>query len=155
MSEELEPKKNGRPTAYRAVFCVQARKLCLLGAIDEELADFFDVSVTTIDTWKNKHPKFLGALKEAKCEADSRVVRSLYQRANGYSHPEDKVFNDGGEPLIVPTVKHYPPDTRACEYWLNNRRSSEWRTKHETEYSGEIKVSRIERTIVNPTDSDS
>lgn len=32
----------GRPTKYRPEFAEQARKLCLLGATDKELADFFE-----------------------------------------------------------------------------------------------------------------
>ncbi|MCO6427131.1 hypothetical protein [Nitrosomonas communis] len=31
----------GRPTLYREVYAEQAYRLCLLGATDEELADFY------------------------------------------------------------------------------------------------------------------
>jgi hypothetical protein len=47
----------------------------------------------------------------------------------GYSAPEDKIFNNDGKPLIVPTVKNYPPDTTAVIFWLKNRRPDEWRDK--------------------------
>lgn len=42
----------GRPTLYREEYAEQARKLCLLGTTDAELADFFNVAVDTINEWK-------------------------------------------------------------------------------------------------------
>ena len=42
----------GRPTKYKAEYAEQARKLCLLGATDMEMADFFEVSEFTINKWK-------------------------------------------------------------------------------------------------------
>lgn len=122
-----EKRAGGRPTKYKKGFARKAEKLCNLGATDEEIADFFGVHVVTIYRWKNKHPEFCNALKVGKGRADDRVERSLYQRALGYSHPEDKIFASAGEPLIVPTVKHYPPDTTAAIFWLKNRRAAEWR----------------------------
>jgi len=35
--------------------------------------------------------------------------------------------------LIVPTVKHYPPDTTAAIFWLKNRQPAKWREKQEVE----------------------
>jgi len=117
----------GRPSQYKPEYAKQAYKLCLLGHTDQELGSFFGVSEKTINTWKQKHPEFLQSLKEGKEIADSEVAASLYHRALGYSHPEDKIFNDGGEPLIVPTIKHYPPDTAAAMCWLTNR--TKWKHK--------------------------
>jgi hypothetical protein len=57
----------------------------------------------------------------------------LYQKALGYSHPEDKIFICDGDPVIVPTIKHYPPDTMAASLWLRNRKSSKWKDKTETD----------------------
>ncbi len=130
----------GRPTAYKKEYNLQARKLCLLGAVDKELADFFGVSEVTLNAWKQKHPTFLKSLREAKVESDSKVVRSLYERANGYSHHEDKIFVHEGEELIVPTVKHYPPDTTACIFWLKNRQKDKWKDKHDHEHSGSVVI---------------
>ncbi len=116
-----------RPTAFRKAYVEQAYKLCLLGAKDTELADFFEVSEQTINAWKKKHPKFLESLKRGKRIADANVAERLYNRACGYTHPEDKIFNNGGEALIVPTLKHYPPDSTAAIFWLKNRAG--WKDK--------------------------
>ena len=61
----------GRPSQYKAEYCEQAYKLCLLGATDVQLADFFGVSEQTLNTWKQKHPKFLESLRAGKDEADA------------------------------------------------------------------------------------
>ena len=128
----------GRPTDYLQEYNEQAYKLCLLGAIDTEMSDFFGVSEVTINAWKQKHPEFLKSINQAKTISDERVVRSLYERATGYSHPEDKIFNDNGNPLVVPTEKHYPPDATSCIFWLKNRDPSNWRDKQDHEHSGQI-----------------
>ena len=117
----------GRPSSYKKEYAVQAVHLTKLGAIDKDLALFFGVAVTTINTWKEKYSEFLLSIKTGKEDADNAVKQSLFKRANGYSHPEDKIFNNNGEPLVVPTTKHYPPDSTACIFWLTNRDSDNWK----------------------------
>lgn len=128
----------GQPTKYNPEYAEQAAKLCKLGATDDDLADFFEVSRQTIHNWQAAHQEFFDALKVGKAEADDRVERSLYQRAVGYSHPEDKIFMPAGKdaPVIVPTVKHYPPDTTAMIFWLKNRRPAAWRDVQAMEHTG-------------------
>lgn len=133
----------GRSTKYKKDFDEQAYKLCLLGAIDKELADFFGVKEQTVNNWKKAHPSFFESLKKGKEAADARVAESLYNRALGYSHPEDKIFNQNGEPLIVPTTKHYPPDATSAIFWLKNRQKDKWRDKQEHEHSGSIDVNQL------------
>ena len=144
----------GRPSKYKDEYAEQARKLCEFGATDQELAQFFEVGLTTIERWIAKHQEFRGALKAGKEKADDRVERSLYQRAIGYSHPEDKIFNDGGEPLIVPTVKHYPPDTTAAIFWLKNRRKEDWRDKQEVEHSSNKDAPLVTQILIAPLKAD-
>ncbi len=132
--------QGGRPTRYKTEYCEQAFKLCLLGATDAQLSDFFKISEKTLCNWKKKYPKFLQALKDGKAVADAKVAVSLYERAIGYSHPEDKIFNNNGTPLVVPTVKHYPPDTTAGIFWLKNRNPTQWRDKREIKHGGRMDV---------------
>lgn len=134
----------GRPTEYKEDYPKKAFKLCLLGATDKQLSDFFEVSEATLNTWKSKYPEFLESIKAGKDEADARVAESLYNRALGYSHPEDKIFNvqgeNGPEPMIVPTIKHYPPDATSAIFWLKNRQKANWRDKTEVETNGSVTV---------------
>jgi len=130
--------KIGRPSSYNEetakTICKHAYKLSLLGSTDQQLADFFEVSDTTIDTWKKEHPEFLGALNKGKGEADSKVAKSLYQRAMGYSHKAEKIFNNQGEIVRAEYIEHYPPDTTAMIFWLKNRQSAKWRDKQDVEH---------------------
>lgn len=105
----------------------------MLGATDQEIADFFEVSVATIYRWKHDHTSFCDALKAGKHETDERVVRSLYQRAIGYEHDDVKIFMPAGreEPVYAPFRAKVAPDVTAAIFWLKNRRSQEWRdVKH-------------------------
>ena len=133
---------NGRPTKYRATYAKQAKQLCQLGATDRELAEFFEVSEVTLNAWKTQYPKFLKSLKLGKHAADTRVEQSLYHRAMGYSHPEVHVSNFQGQITLTDLVKHYPPDSTACIFWLKNRKPKEWRERVEVggEGGGAIKL---------------
>lgn len=51
----------------------------------------------------------------------------LFQRAVGYSHPEEKVFQYNGEIITHMITKHYPPDTQAAQFWLRNRQPERWK----------------------------
>jgi hypothetical protein len=128
--------RGGRPTRYKPEYADLAYKFCLLGATNEQLGDFFGVPVSTIHNWRKRHKQFLDAIKKGKSIADANVADSLYHRAKGYSHPEDKIFNNNGEALVVPTTKHYPPDTVACIYWLNNRQPDRFRNVKAVELTG-------------------
>jgi len=132
------PQKGGRPTSYKPRYAEQAVKLCELGAINEDLADAFKVSVATIKTWKKKYPKFLSAIKEAKANYDNQVEVALRDRAKGYTHPEEKVFCQNGKIVTYKTTKHYPPDTSAAFIWLKNRRPERWRDRQEVALSGDF-----------------
>jgi len=121
----------GRPTDYDPEYNEQVKKLCLLGATDKELADFFNVCEATINNWKDAHPEFLESIKRGKDIADAEVASKLYHRALGYSHEAVQICADAktGSEHIVPYVKHYPPDTAAAIFWLKNRRKADWRDK--------------------------
>ena len=129
----MEDKKHpgGRPTKYKKEYAEQARKICRLGATDPDLADIFEVTRSTINKWKLDHEEFSDALKEGKLTADEKVELSLFERATGYEHKEEKIFNNNGQALIVPTTKHYAPDTTAIIYYLNNRMPEKYRNKQE------------------------
>lgn len=147
----------GRPTLYKEDYAKQAKKLALLGATDQEMADFFEVDVRTIYRWKHDHDEFCQALKAGKDVADERVERSLYQKAIGYEQDEVKIFMPGGasEPVYAPFRAKIAPDTTAAIFWLKNRRSKDWRDKTEQEVSGQLTVSKVVREFVDTPHTDS
>lgn len=121
----------GRPSSYRPEYAELAYKFALLGITDERLAEFFDIVPQTLYNWKEAHPEFLEALTRGKEEADANVAKSFYHRALGYSHEAVKIFNNDGQPMVVPYTEHYPPDTGACLSWLKNRQPKLWRDRIE------------------------
>lgn len=137
MSGNLSPMTapKGRPPTYRKEFAKQAEKLAALGATDQEVADFFDVSVRTVHRWKHDHNEFCHSLKDGKESADERVVRSLYHRAVGYEQEDVKIFMPASSavPIYAPFRAKVAPDVTACIFWLKNRRPDQWRDKPEGE----------------------
>lgn len=125
----------GRPTKYKPEFAKQAYKLCLLGATDKRIADFFEVTESTLNLWKQEHPEFSESLKAGKEEADAIVAQSLFHRATGYSHPDLDIKMYKGKVIRTDLVKHYPPDSTAAIFWLKNRQPRMWRDKQEVEHS--------------------
>lgn len=141
----------GRDTKYRTEYAEQARKLCLLGYVDAELATFFDVSETTINNWKLSHPAFLESMRAGKAVADAEVAESLYRRATGERVIiERAVKSADGNHQIVKLSQFVLGDVTAQRLWLLNRRKESWRDKMVAEVSGELGIRHIERTIVRP-----
>ena len=125
-----------RPTKYKAEYAEQARKLCLLGATDAELADFFEVCERTINDWKKRHKQFLQSLKAGKRIADADVADKLHQRATGYRFTEQHAFKVKKDQYveeveIVDVEREVPPDPTSMIFWLKNRSPERWRDKPE------------------------
>lgn len=134
----MDKRNVGRPSKYKAEYAEQAAKLCKLGATDADLADFFEVNVSTIKLWKVKHEEFSAALNMPKEIADDRVEKSLYQRALGYEHDEVDIRVIEGQVVMTPIRKHYPPDPTSMIFWLKNRRPDKWRDKPEGSSSDDL-----------------
>ena len=82
-----------RPSKYNPELNDQVMKFCKLGATNEQIADFLDVSVATVKNWLSNEPEFLTAVKAGRAYADANVAEALYQRAIGYKHKETKLFH--------------------------------------------------------------
>ena len=85
-------KKTGRPSLYRPEYAEQAFKYSLLGATDDELARFFEVSERTIENWKIAHPEFLHALKVARTRPTQRAPDASIGRPSGLHGLEQQAF---------------------------------------------------------------
>lgn len=135
------------PTKYNSAYHDDwAWSLAIKGADDNEIAEAFGVSVRTIHRWKKEYDSFEQALMSGKDQADAKVEKKLYERAIGYKYTEtEKVLEmdaDGNrKPLKVRTIeKQCPPDVLAQMYWLNNRKSSQYKRNPENF----VKQERIE-----------
>ncbi len=116
----------GQPTLYKSEYCDQAHNYCLLGATNEDLAGFFDVTRRTIDNWIAAHPDFATAVRTGRIVADMRVARCLYGRAVGWPQTVERTVLHEGKERVLKNVVNHPPDTRACIFWLRNRQRESW-----------------------------
>lgn len=123
--------KAGQPSKFDKANMKAAEMLYKKGCTDKEVSYALDVTETTLNNWKVAHSEFFETLKDWKKDADSRVERSLYERATGYSCKETKLFCHEGMIISEDIVKNYPPDTTAMIFWLKNRNQREWRDKTE------------------------
>jgi hypothetical protein len=143
MIDEAEESIRGRASKFEDIFVHQAKLLARRGADDNELAEFFDVSVRTIFNWRRAYPEFAEATKVGRADADDRVERSLYERAVGYRYTEQqaikvKVEKDREKVEIVEVEKMMPPDTNAAQFWMKNRRPADWRDRREQVITGRV-----------------
>jgi hypothetical protein len=112
-----------------------ARKFCLLGADDKQLAELFNVGVATIRKWIAEEDEFREAVLEGRDRADAEVVHSLYRRAVGFSRRTvTTTHRDSPKGPTITRVfsrTYYPPDVNAAMFWLKNRRKDQWGSSDE------------------------
>jgi hypothetical protein len=161
-------RKPGPPPGYRPEFDERARKACLLGATNQELAGLFGVSDYCIEDWLRKYPAFAAAVKSGRRPADEDVASALYLKATGkWTQPAVKIvakietyIGDDGRPVevksehIVHYTEHFPPDTAAAFIWLKNRQPGLWRDRKEIHGSGDFNVNHTKtvRLEFSPAD---
>jgi len=137
-----DKKQAGRKTTYKPEYVELAYNYALLGAIDKEMSDLFNVSEQTLNTWKKQYPEFLESIKKGKTIADAGVASKLFKRAVGYDYSELHVEKKGRKVVSRKTVnKHMPPDTTAQIFWLKNRQPEKWRDKQDVDLKADIKGS--------------
>ncbi len=157
---KANPQKAGRKTKYKPEFDDLGYKYALLSLTDVEMADLFGVPEKTFSNWKKKHPTFRQSINNGKHIADAEVASSLVERAKGYEFEEavpikvKEVKYENGKRVrewekVEVTMVHrvVPPDTRAIQYWLNNRRrkraegvdgaaaDNSWADRHEVDHT--------------------
>ncbi|MCA0935583.1 hypothetical protein LCL85_08480 [Vibrio alginolyticus] len=128
------PIGNRNNNKYRQEYVTQVYKLCLMGACDKDLADFFDVHRDTIFHWSKLYPEFADARKRGKLAADAEVAYHLFNRAMGVTVTKQKVLSSG---QVVEYKEELPPDVRAMEFWLKCRSRNQWNPSQQVEVSGD------------------
>lgn len=119
-------KPGQRGDTYKPECDEKAFKLSLLGYVDRELAEHFNIAESTLYEWKKRHPSFAEAIANGKELADAEVAHGLYQRAIGMTLPDVHVSAFQGDVIVTPLTKHIAPDPKAAEVWLRNRQSKRW-----------------------------
>ena len=122
------PSGNTNNNKFKPQYPYQVYKLCLLGARDRDIADFFKVHRDTIFNWVTLYPEFAEARKRGKLAADAEVAHSLFTSAMGATLNKQKVLSSGD---IIDYQERLPPDVRAAEYWLKCRSRDKWNQKNQ------------------------
>ncbi len=136
----------GRPALYQEEYAEQAFKLCLLGAVDKDLAGFFEVTEQTINNWKKDYPEFFESLRRGKLSADANMAYRFYVKGCGYRYTEIKkkvAISEAGTEIpveIISTEKEVAPDATVAFRWLCNRRPEDWKDKVES--SADVKLDK-------------
>lgn len=139
--------RGGRPTKYKKEYAEQARKLCLLGSTDADMAEFFEVDERTINNWKKSHAEFFQSIKKGKVLADAQVADRMFNRALGYDAPDVDIRVIDNKIIQTPLIKHYPPDPTSMIFWLKNRQPKLWRDKPEPEDDNNDNATPVNVTI--------
>lgn len=157
MSETATPpKRPGQPKKITRKVMEQILTMLAHGLTEVQIAEILKLNRVTV--WRAKQERqFCNMVLRAKDEADLQVVKSLYLRATGYTHPEEKLFCHEGEIIRAETQRHYPPDVGAITLWLINRKREEWRKEIQHEESRPFppmirlfsKLNQDEITVVN------
>lgn len=103
-------KKKSGPTP-KTLNVERAESISAMGGTNDQIADALGVSSTTLKNIRKRDPAVDAAIQRGKDKADLQVVASLYKKA-------------------------LSGDTTACIFWLKNRRSQEWRDRHDSVISG-------------------
>ena len=131
-----------RPSKKRSLNMRHVEILSKKGFTDQEMADFFEVSLSSWYDWKKKDIVFKENISTWKSVADNNVQRSLYERATGYETIEQKAFQDkkSGTIEIVSLTKQHPPDPTSMIFWLKNRQPDKFRDviKNEHDVTGTL-----------------
>lgn len=116
---------------------------------DALLAAIFDISLNTLNKWKQRYPEFRTAIDSAR-DSDGKVSRSLTKVARGYHKKSEQVKFEKDLPcpdcvekgntkcehcagtmtgriVRIRTRKYYPPSVDAAKFVLTNRRPDKWR----------------------------
>ena len=127
----------GRPTKYKDINLETVTKLYQLGLNDKKAAQFFGISVSTLQNWKEKKPEFAAAVLEGKIHADLEVVDALRKRATGYKYTEKTEKSLPKGKVTETQTKHKAPSVGAIKLWLKNRWPGIWSDTQSVEITGD------------------
>ena len=119
----------GRPSKYDEAFCEVVIAVGAEGGSLAEMAEACDIDRGTLNEWLEIHPEF------------SRAVKRGIQKAQVWWEQQGRKATFGASDGF-----------NATSYIFNmkNRFKDDWRDKVETEHSGNLAITKVERVIVDP-----
>jgi hypothetical protein len=119
------------PYKFREDMFDKVHHLARFGCTDEEIAEFFHISIQTLNAYKHDIPEFYGALQKGRLFDSMKVVDSLHKQALGYEVVETEEaehMSRNGEIRILKKriVKYIQPNVTAAIYLLKTRHGDKW-----------------------------
>lgn len=147
--------KRGPKELYKTNNSEQVFELARFGMTDKEIAEFYDVSISTMESWKRNKPEFAYALYDGRLLSSLKVVESLHKQACGYDYEEKQnnykyvINKETGEKEKVLTfskklTKHMSPNVTAAIYLLKVRHGDKWADVFRADITNHIKVSKLD-----------
>jgi hypothetical protein len=128
---------------FRPEMVQQAYKLYLLGRTDEQVADFFGVKRDAIYVWVRNRPEFREARKEGRVAADANVASSTYDNCHDrkIKVKKKKWLNTKDGPCEVEEEEEVfvRADSRAQQFWMQNRHPELWNKQAQASLEKEVK----------------
>ena len=155
---------NSKYETHVLPYLEQIAAMCRNGATDKEIYTKLNISEDSFYRYKKDHSEFSESLRENKELADLKVENALNKNANGYDYEEKMVvmkkeiiYNEQGKkqkeivyPVTVSVTKHKEAETKAQQFWLQNRKPKEWRSQTDVN----LNVKKLE-DILNDNNSES
>ncbi len=133
-----EPRGRGRPSNYPALDHEMVLRFAQQGLTNEQIYGLLGIGKTAFYDYLKEYPEFANALKAGQSNGIEFAKRTLFQRATGYSHPEEKIFCHDGQIVRTQTIKHYAPDTTALIFYLINKAGGEYKDTRHIQASGGV-----------------
>ncbi|MDG5852481.1 hypothetical protein [Clostridium beijerinckii] len=107
----------------------KAKELSKQGCTEAELAKKLNISIGTLNEWKNTYPELMKIIEENNEYYEDKVEQALIKRALGYEYEETEIVasKDGKTSRVKKIKKEVPPDTNAIIFLLKNRNPRKWR----------------------------
>lgn len=116
-----------RPTDYDPKYCDEIVEFMGLGYSKTAFAGHIGFCHDTVVEWAKVHPEFSVAVRRGQAKRTMALEKTLIDGETG-------------------------PKVTAHIFALKNAAPGEWRDKTETEHSGAVQITKIERSIVDPKD---
>lgn len=118
-------------------YLTEVKMVAMRGLSDKEMAQVFGIAPSLFKRWKKLYPSFRDAIDKGRTRCDAEVVAALFKRATGkFSIPHTEIIKYKEDYETLKMRKHFPPDTDAIKYWLNNRAREHWQQRSAVEQSG-------------------
>ncbi len=111
-----------------AMLAVKMEKLAAKGLTNDQIIDALGISRFTFYKRLKEEPYFSYCLYKHQGKAVADVESALYQNAVGFDYFEQAATPSG---KVVNLMKHRLPETKAQQFFLTNRKPTEWKNKVE------------------------